>query len=425
MVKDRDGSLFIYFYPFGGKKKVGIKLPTVKRKKEAERIEMAILVAIRSGDYSGLDAVSREACIRMFKNQNLAIPPDLGGDELKEDLTYRDACKIFITDPGIHDSPGRWRHELSLANIGAKIGVNRPIKSVWIPELEQYQRDRLTDKVSPATVNRELVSLSKLFSVLIKHRLIEVNPVRLLDSLSARDGERQVYISFKDVQSIIARTPEWFRPLALTAYYTGMRRGEILGLTKKQVNLSKRIIVLAPQNTKEAHWKRVPIHKDLVPILESSLENGKRKVTSLSNKLFLFYDKTGPRPLELETFKNVWPRACEALGLKEPWPRFHDLRHTWRTNARRSKMDPQIAESILGHQTKARSVSERYGRISDEELVNAIDQMTFDHGETEILVANDVAGLSSKSSNSVVTGKQSKEKKATLHRDPVLMISSS
>ena len=50
-------------------------------------------------------------------------------------------------------------------------------------------------------------------------------------------------------------------------------------------------------------------------------------------------------------------------------------------------MDPEIREAILGHSTKERSVSERYGRISDQELVSAIDSMTFDHGETEILVA--------------------------------------
>ncbi|WP_353743188.1 hypothetical protein [Desulfomonile tiedjei] len=65
-----------------------------------------------------------------------------------------------------------------------------------------------------------------------------------------------------------------------------MRRGEILGLTRKQVNLSKRIIVLSPETTKEAHWKRVPIHKELIPILEGSLERGTQKVTSLSNKVF-------------------------------------------------------------------------------------------------------------------------------------------
>jgi len=50
-------------------------------------------------------------------------------------------------------------------------------------------------------------------------------------------------------------------------------------------------------------------------------------------------------------------------------------------------MDPEIRESILGHWFKEKSVSERYGRISDEELVRAIDRMAFDHGRTEIYVA--------------------------------------
>ncbi len=74
-------------------------------------------------------------------------------------------------------------------------------------------------------------------------------------------------------------------------------------------------------------------------------------------------------------------------------------------------MDSQIAEAILGHQDRARTVNERYGRISDAELVQAIDALTFDHGETEILVARDSAANSSrKSSNSVVTGTRSKTK---------------
>ena len=41
--------------------------------------------------------------------------------------------------------------------------------------------------------------------------------------------------------------------------------------------------------------------------------------------------------------------------------------------------------SILGHSSKQRLVSERYGRISDKELVSAIDTMTSDHDTTEIL----------------------------------------
>ncbi len=103
------------------------------------------------------------------------------------------------------------------------------------------------------------------------------------------------------------------------------------------------------------------------------------------------HGRAGSRSPGKDTIKNPWPRACEALEeeklLQKPFPRFHDLRHTWKTNARRSGMDPEIREAILGHSTKQRSVSERYGYIDDGELVGAIDGMTFDHGETKILVA--------------------------------------
>ncbi|MDQ1238826.1 MAG: hypothetical protein QG577_1011, partial [Thermodesulfobacteriota bacterium] len=95
----------------------------------------------------------------------------------------------------------------------------------------------------------------------------------------------------------------------------------------------------------------------------------------------------GIRPIGVEATKNPWERACKSLGLEKPWPRFHDLRHTWRSNARRSGVSDQIAEMILGHALRGKRVDERYGYISDEELVDAIDKFTCDHGETKILVA--------------------------------------
>jgi hypothetical protein len=82
-----------------------------------------------------------------------------------------------------------------------------------------------------------------------------------------------------------------------------------------------------------------------------------------------------------------WDRRIIKLGFN-PFPIFNDLRHTWKTNARRSGMDEEAPEAIMGHWYKAKSVSERYGVISDEELVKAIDLTTFHHGGTVIIVQN-------------------------------------
>lgn len=415
----KNGCLFIYFRPFQDRL-IGIKLLSIDSKKIAKQIEIAVLSACRSGDYSYLDPVSRETCIRMFMNQNWELPPGLhkSTDPSKE-LTLWDACKLFLTYPEISDHPNRWRHEFALAHLVKRLGKDTLVKSIWVPLLKRYRMERLNqDGAAPATVNRELGTLSRMFGVLIENQLIETNPVRLVKSLSSKSGEREVYLSLFDVQQLASRCPKWFQPMIWTAYFTGMRRGEILAVRRSQVSLDRRIIFLRPDQTKEARSKRVPIHHDLVPLLKESLSLD----DCGSDKLFMLEDYRGTRPLDTETFKNCWPRACESLGLDQPWPRFHDLRHTWRTNARRSGVDAQIAESIIGHWYKGKSVNDRYGRISDAELLNAIDKMTFDHGETEIIVSEPRKTVLKKNVKRMLNGAPF-EKKGRAPARPKLLIS--
>jgi integrase len=420
----------LFFYPFtvrqlegmgleAKKKKVllrlpALKCPSAKGEKEAKRIEGLISQACKNWNFSDLDSVSREACARLFRNLGVQIPADIGDQyEIKREFTLKEACRLFLSDPEVSQCAGRARHESSLLNLAAKLGENTPIKSVWIQQLKQYQHDRLKEKAAPATINREFVTLSKLYTILVENRIIETNPVRLVKRLSAREGERQVYLSFADVQLIASHCPKWYQDIIWTAYYTGARRGELLGLTRKQVDLAKRIIVISPMATKEAHWKRIPIHQDLLPTIEPLV----RFAPADTDSLFLLRDSKGARPIGLETFKNCWDRALTALEKSGVWkharPRFHDLRHTWRTNARRSGIDFQIAETILGHQNKARSVSDRYGRISDKELLEAIDKLTVENGETEVLLAREITGKNGHGSNMGVTEEHQAKKKAT------------
>ena len=92
-------------------------------------------------------------------------------------------------------------------------------------------------------------------------------------------------------------------------------------------------------------------------------------------------------PVSYDSLQHPWFRALEKLSWRKSRPRFHDLRHTWKGNARRSGLDHEIRESILGHSNRALDVSERYGIISDEELVQAIDKSNYDNRLTQILVA--------------------------------------
>ena len=330
--------------PFGGKVLITVATPATT-KEEAKRIEKAVLSACREGGYAGLDPASREVCVNLFRNRGWEIPGDLAPETKRrpaETLTLWKAIEIFLKYPTIKDAKARDRYIMCFEHLVERWGRDRAVKGLWVPDLRLYQVERLNEGAAPGTVNWEMATLSKLFGVLIELQLVESNPVRLVKRLSTKLSERQVYISREDFQRIMAKTPAWYRPFMLAAYYTGMRRGELLSITRKQVNLGRRIIRLGAHETKEAHEKRVPIHPELVPVLEEVL-----KVNPLdSDKVFLVRDRRGVRAPGKDTIKNPWARAVERLQMDPP-PHFHDLRHTWKTNARRSGMDPEIRESIL------------------------------------------------------------------------------
>ena len=379
-VMKRGGEWYIYFRPFKDKK-IGVKVDTTC-KTEAKGIEAMVTRACRTGNYSTLDSTSREVCVRMFVNQKWQLPPELGGAAVeapRAELTLWKACDLFFTYPTIRDCKAKQRYIYSMQHFVEKWGKQQLIKDLWVPTLRVYQVDRQKEGAAPTTINWELATLSKLFGVLQELQLVEANPVRLIRQLSAKSSERDVYVSFQDVQGIVAHVPSWTQPVILMAYYAGMRRGEILGLTWKQVDLAGRMIRLGAEDTKEGRKKRVPLREELITILECS-----RRVRNLQTDRVFLIDG---RPPSIESTKNPWRKACKHLGLADPRPRLHDLRHSWRTNAARSGMDPQIAESILGHWFRGKSVSERYRRISDEELIQAVDHMRFDNGNTEIFVA--------------------------------------
>jgi len=375
-----EGGYRIRFRPYD--KLVNVVVNT-KDKWEAKRVEKDIMLACRTSDFGELRGITKEAVLRMYRHQQWELPDELQDKPVKPtgEITLWAGAEIFLNRPEIKSSRECDRYVLCLIHLVKYFGKARPLKEIWIAEIRAYVAHRQAQGASPSTINREKGTLSKIFQVLEEARILEANPVRLVKNLSQKLEQRQAYISFPDVQKIIERCPAWYQPVVWTGYLSGMRKGEILGLQWKHIDLKKRMIYLRPVDTKEGKFKRVPIHRELEPVLEE-LKNAKVKPINCDD-VFLVNGK----PLGKDSHKRPWDRAFKTLDL-DPAPRFNDLRHTWRSNARRSKMDPTVAEAIMGHAMKGRSVNDRYGYVSDQEYVDAIDQFRYDfNDETRIWLA--------------------------------------
>ena len=151
-------------------------------------------------------------------------------------------------------------------------------------------------------------------------------------------------------------------------------------MTHKRLSLENRLCYFGPKNTKERAKKRAPIHKELVGVLTRAADLSKDhdRVFLINNS-----DGKGVRPPNKESLKNPWRKIMDALELK-PRPRLSDLRHTWKGNAFLSDIPERISETIMGHWYAQKSVSRRYGWVSNEELIEAIDILRVDNGPTHI-----------------------------------------
>ena len=368
--------------PDGKQEDIRITLENVTSERAARKVERALMAAIKYKDYRYLDDESRRVCIQLFNNRGWTLPPALvtsvGHQGSAEELTLLKAIDYCTSDPEVLTLSDSSRYEQCFAHILAYWGPDFPVSYLKVRQIKEYMLDRKKQGAANATINRERSVLSKMFKVLMQADLIDRNPVRETAPADEREGQRDVYLSFNDFSKIVAECPAWTRPILRCLYFTGMRRKEVLDLTWEQVNLKTRLIVLGSGQTKERRSKRVPIHRLLVRIFE---EVGKLRSLVYSN---VFLNDAG-RPPHEDSLTRAWRNAVKSLGFTAR-PTIHDLRHCWQTNAMRSGVHPLIADAVVGHGDRKKTVQSLYLSISDADLLNAIDRMRFDKGETEIFV---------------------------------------
>ncbi len=415
--RGKKGTCTIVFRPFSDGEPMWLALDTTFKTK-AKEIGVEIKKAIITGRYDHLDSETLEACARVFQNKGQELPAALRltcepvnsdpPNQLSEgSITLWEAVQLFVSYPPIQEKGDstKYRYSLCLAHLRKEFGDDFPMKDMWVPELRRYCAARRKERAANGTIGWEISTLSKLFGVLIENVKITgitINPCSLLKDEPIQSEERNAYLSQGFVLDFInvtaekriskARTvtyrpcPDWLEPIIWTGYYTGMRRGELLKLRRAQVRLDRRMVYFGNgDQTKEGKPKRVPLHLETIPILERCL----RASASSEDYVFRITDNHGVRPVNKEAVKSAWRRMIVALNPDQE-PNFHDLRHTFKANCRRSLIPESISERILGHAdgdgmlTGHFKVSSRYGDISDQEFVDAIDRLGFDHGETTI-----------------------------------------
>lgn len=232
-------------------------------------------------------------------------------------------------------------------------------------------RDQRMKQVSPATVLREMGDLALIINHAMKEWgvVLPVNPLKLVKRPKVSNGrERRLKpaeagheLNKSEEQRLLeACTSQsgntnscrvhWLRPMVELAIETAMRRGELLRLEWRYVDLGTAVAYLP--ETKNGEPRHVPLTPKAVGILKSIPRGASVKVFDVSEN----------------AFKLAWQRAVKRSGLHDL--HFHDLRHE--AASRLSEKLSNILElsSVTGH--KDLRMLKRYYHPRAEDLAKKL-----------------------------------------------------
>ena len=165
------------------------------------------------------------------------------------------------------------------------------------------------------------------------------------------------YIPSEDFWKIHSHLPAYLKPVALTAYLTGMRRGEIIELAWDRVDLFGGFIDLTSGDTKTEEPRRIYFNS-LPELRQVFIQKEKTRRVGQC----LVFTKADGEPVPKWYMERQFKKACLDFAVG-PY-RFHDLRHTFNTNMVKAGVDQIVIMKMTGHKTNA--MFRRYSHLDRE-----------------------------------------------------------
>jgi integrase len=315
-------------------------IPEARTKWQAEKAETKIRLEAYENRYGGSsgDEILSEFVEKIYLPWSRATKRSCRDDELHTKVI----CEFFA---------GKTFNQISPLLV-------EKFKKQRRESVTRYDRER-----RPASVNRELATLSRIFSLAIENCIVETNPCRKVKKLR-ENNERKRYLTVEEERRLMAALTgrrAHLRPLIVLAINTGMRRGELLSLEWRNVDFQRGVIHVT--NTKTGRDRDVPMNSEVRRIL---LELQRQA----EDEAFVFRSrKTG---LNLTDVKHGFNGACTDAGIDDF--RFHDLRHTAGTRLADAGADAFTIAEILGHATL--QMTKRYTHATDERKRRAVEALS-------------------------------------------------
>lgn len=195
------------------------------------------------------------------------------------------------------------------------------------------------------TVKNHLIVVSRIMHYAVTEGLVPFNPARDAEVPRGLPERRRTAATPTEEQNIKALTKEaWLLPVM--AIYTGMRKGELIGLKWGDIDLTRRTITVqrsiwygggthikAPKT--DAGVRTIPIMTALYDRLQTE-----------TPRIAEHYVFGGEKPLTEKRYRVLYAQFQEQAGVSCT---LHQLRKSFATYAVERDLPPDVLKAILGH----------------------------------------------------------------------------
>ena len=237
------------------------------------------------------------------------------------------------------------------------------LRGKTLDQIDRSQVDRIVTKHihgSDRTKDLYVALIRAMFRRAMREwEWIETTPA--FKTYSTGGKVRVRWITESQAQTLLAELPEHQREVVVFALSTGLRQGNVLGLTWGQVHLDRRMAMIEHGDTKNGEALGVPLNDIAMAVLLR--QQGKHETS-----VFTFRGK----PLRSENTR-AWRAALVKAGITNF--RWHDLRHTWASWLRQNDVPTWVLQELGGW--KSETMVRRYAHMSVKHLQPYADQLIF------------------------------------------------
>jgi integrase len=282
--------------------------------------------------------------------------------------TFRDAAERYLEVKRAERKRSIRDDEQNLARLRAAFGEETPLAGITAASVSAYKTQRAQEKpkrgsgdvIAAATLNRELATLRHLLRLAVEEWgwLDKAPVIRLMKEPQGRLR----FLTDTEIVTLLNACQESQNPhlaaIVTLALNTGMRLGEIMGLTWERVDFSRGVLLL--ERTKSGRRREVLMTTEADAVLNTIPGD---KVEGL-----VFRRDDGRR---WGSIRTAFDQACRRAKLNDF--RFHDLRHTYASHFMMRGGNLIELRDLLGHADI--KMTTRYAHLSPAHLRTTVNRM--------------------------------------------------